>query len=161
MHTLFIHPRAQHAGIVVIPLERRLGTRFLSLPLGRLLQIHGSHARSDHGAKLIEDFAYDAATTPHLVNFRLRLAHDSHVLLALRRSRGPAVNVLYNASRYVIHRLVAINGHDPAKLLIVLRHWLGLALIRIQTLAYDFLAVIIADEQPGAIYITDFVNKRR
>src|SRR5579863_7668711 len=82
-------------------------------------------------------------------------------LPGLRRSRRFAVHFPHNAGRHFIHRPVAINRYHPAKLLVVIRHRLGLAFVGCQTLADDFLAVIISDEQLGIVYVTDFINQRR
>src|ERR1039458_7976720 len=78
VHNLFVHRRAQYTGIIVVSLERRLGSEFRDLLLGRTLQIHRGNARRYYGTHLIENLTHDAATVPHPLNLRRRLADNRH-----------------------------------------------------------------------------------
>src|SRR6266849_3333402 len=78
MHDLFIHRGAQHAGIIVIPLKRRLSAKILDLLCRGTLQIHGGDAGSHHSPYMIENLAHDAAAFPHLLNLSRRFAHNRH-----------------------------------------------------------------------------------
>lgn len=70
VHNLFIHRRAQHAGIIVVPLERRLGPKFLDLLIGGALQVHGGDTWRYQRSDLVENLADDAAAMPHLLYLR-------------------------------------------------------------------------------------------
>src|SRR5215469_3205891 len=78
VHDLLVDRSAQHARVIVITLKGRLRAEFLDLLLGRPFQVHRAHARGDQAAHIIEYLPYDAATVPHLLNFRLRLAYNRH-----------------------------------------------------------------------------------
>src|SRR5581483_10488534 len=161
VHDLVIHRRAQHARIIVIALECRFGAEFLDLFFGGPLEIQRRHTRSNHRLQLVQDLADDVPAALHLFNLGLRFTNDRHASISLGRAASVAVDFLYDRLSDIVQWLVTIDRQHPPKFLIVLRHWLGLALIRIETLANDLCPVIVAGDQPGAILVADFVNARR
>ena len=78
VHNLFVHRRAQHAGIIKISLEGRLCAQVLHLLLRRALQVHRGHARRHQCPQMIEHLSHHAAALPHLLDLRRRFADDRH-----------------------------------------------------------------------------------
>src|ERR1051326_970928 len=70
VHDLVIDRGAQAAGIVVIPLESRLGPELADLLLGRALQIHRGDPGPNQGRGCIQHLPYDPAGAAHLVDLR-------------------------------------------------------------------------------------------
>src|SRR5438309_811590 len=68
VHNLFIHRGAQHAGIIVIPLESRLRAQFLDFLFGGALQIHRGHTGSDQFAHIVQNLTHNAPALSHLFN---------------------------------------------------------------------------------------------
>src|SRR5271167_41989 len=58
------------------------------------------------------------------------------------------------------HRQVAIHRYQTPLLLVIFRHRPGLQVIRVQTLADHFLAIIAADYQRGAINVANVGDAR-
>src|SRR5579863_3145041 len=67
VHNLFIHRRTQHAGIIVIALERRLGSQFLDLFFSGAFQVHRGSTRQHQSLDVIEDLAHDTSALTHLL----------------------------------------------------------------------------------------------
>ena len=78
MHDFFIHRRAQHARVIVVPFERRLGSEFLDLGLGRALQIHRRNPGLDQRLQVIEHLPDDVTAAPHLFDLTDGLADYRH-----------------------------------------------------------------------------------
>ena len=78
VYDLFVDRSTKHARVIVITLESRLCAQFFDLALGCVLQIHRSRARLYQRAHFIEHFPDNAATAPHLVNFRCRFTNNRH-----------------------------------------------------------------------------------
>src|SRR6185437_6747208 len=74
VHNFFIDRSTEHAGIIVISLERRFRAQIFNLLFGGSFEIHGADARGDHRAQMIQNLAHNAAASPHLFNLRRRLA---------------------------------------------------------------------------------------
>jgi len=60
--------------------------------------------------------------------------------------------------RDLINGQVPIDRHQAAFPLVIVSHRSGLNVVRLQTLTYDILLIIMTSDQLGAINITEFVN---
>src|SRR5947209_8742726 len=89
MYDLLIHRGAQHAGIIVVPLECRLSPKFLNLRRRDGFKIHRGNARLNHRHSGVKYLTHNAPATAHLFNLARRLAHDGHSGHARAQNRIP------------------------------------------------------------------------
>src|SRR5208283_2392341 len=66
-----------------------------------------------------------------------------------------------NLPRNLANIQVAIHRSQAAFVLVIFRHRLGLEIILQQTFPYDFLAIVIADDQRGTINVANAFGARR
>src|SRR4051812_47584028 len=78
MHDLVIHRGAKHAGIVVIALKRRLGSKLLNLRRCNRLEIHGSDAWLYCCHSGVQHMADNSSAASLLLDPPRRFTHDGH-----------------------------------------------------------------------------------
>src|SRR4029453_10557480 len=66
-----------------------------------------------------------------------------------------------NLRGHLLHRQVSVNAFQPPFRLVIVGHRSRLAIKLVQTLANDFLAVIVANDELGAIVIAKLIDLGR
>ena len=101
VHDLVVHRGAQHAGIIVISLERRLGAQVPDLALGHPLQIHGGTAGRHR--------FFAASST-------WRTMRPLRRIFSISAGDLQTIDILDRAKRlrhYRFHRLIAVHFDQP------------------------------------------------
>src|SRR6185436_13108327 len=79
---LLVHGYTHRGGIPVVPLERRLGSRFADALFGDRVDLGRRDARLDHLAQLTENPPDQLVHLPQLLDLRLRTADNHDYALA-------------------------------------------------------------------------------